>query len=83
MPHAKLLLRISALVPCPHLPTHARLVCWIFLCSAFVHTAVKGEVASENVLFLGAYSAAKDGPVVFSGVGHAVDDDNYLVTKVN
>ena len=53
-----------------------------FFDSAFAHTAVQGEVAAKNPLFLGGYSAAKDGPVVFSGVAHAVDDDNYLVTKV-
>ena len=54
----------------------------MLLRSAFAHTAIEGEVAAKNPLYLGGYSAAKDGVVVFSGVGHAVDDDNYLVTKV-
>lgn len=43
---------------------------------------MRGEVASENSLILGGYSSEKDGAVVFSGVAHATDDDNYLVTKV-
>lgn len=46
------------------------------------NTAVKGEVAAKNPLYLGSYSAGKDGAVVFSGVGHAVDDENYLATRV-
>lgn len=50
--------------------------------SAFVHTAVKGAVAAHNPLIVGGYSEERDGPVVFSGVGHAAEDDNYLVTKV-
>ncbi|CAM9249999.1 unnamed protein product [Ascophyllum nodosum] len=49
---------------------------------AFAHTAVKGQVAADNALYIGRYDAERDGPVVFTGVGHAVDDDNYLVTKV-
>eukprot|EP00903_Cladosiphon_okamuranus_P011802 g11090.t1 len=48
----------------------------------FANTAVKGEVAAKNSLYLGSYNAAKDGAVVFSGVGHAVDDENYLATRV-
>lgn len=55
---------------------------YVTIGSAYAHTVVKGEVAAENALYLGKYSASKDGPVVFSGVGHAVDDENYLVTKV-
>lgn len=51
--------------------------------SVLANTAVKGEVAAKNSLYLGSYSAAKDGVVVFSGVGHAVDDENYLATRVS
>lgn len=61
------------------------MTCYLFYDTyyrAFAHTAVKGEVASDNSLILGAYSSQRDGPVMFSGVGHATDDDNYLVTKV-
>ena len=39
-------------------------------------------MAADNALYIGRYDAERDGPVVFTGVGHAVDDDNYLVTKV-
>lgn len=51
-------------------------------CSVYANTAIKGEVAADNALYLGSYSAARDGAVVFSGVGHEVDDENYLATKV-
>ncbi|CBJ28067.1 Oligosaccharyltransferase, OST48 subunit (or beta subunit) [Ectocarpus siliculosus] len=48
----------------------------------YANTAIKGEVAADNALYLGSYSAGRDGAVVFSGVGHEVDDENYLATKV-
>lgn len=57
------------------------MTCYFMALRAFAHTAVKGEVAADNSLILGGYSY-EDGPVLFSGVGHATDDDNYLVTKV-
>lgn len=49
----------------------------------YANTAVKGEVAADNSLYLGSYSAEKDGAVVFSGVGHEFDDENYLATRVS
>lgn len=49
----------------------------------YANTAVKGEIAADNSLYLGSYSAAKDGAVVFSGVGHEFDDENYLATRVS
>lgn len=72
-------LRHPAPAPAPAL----RHRCYVIVyCSLYANTAVKGEVAAGNSLYVGSYNSEKDGAVVFSGVGHAVDDENYLATKV-
>jgi len=55
--------------------------CWYDVNHRLQHTAVVTSESLKNKVVLGSY-ADKGAPVVYSGVGHALEEDNILSLKV-